>query len=649
MAGKKQANKDSSQAQTDDRKSPKEKKKAQGDGTRETVESIAIAFILAFLFRTFQTEMYVIPTGSMAPTLYGRHKEVTCPGCNHEFTLGASSEIDQQTGLLKSGDRIEYCVCPNCRRAVDVLTAPAFNGDRILVNKQVSEYRRYDVVVFKNPEQAHVNYIKRLVGLPGETVRIRSGNIWSRPNDDEDARWEIQRKADPSVQKAIQLLVYDDSTPPSKLLQAGWPERWVPSTRDENARSVGGWPERDNQWIADREARTFQCEATGAAEMQWLRYRHLVPSQMDWLEADIQGTTSNSADASLISDFCGFNAVCRGPFQNFDGSVSISEYTENAFWVGDLTLNLTLDVQASDSEGVVVLELVEGPGTYRVQFDLNSGTVRLLRKSVTNRASDEFQEWASGECGVVAGDTYGIAFANVDDRLSLWVNDELIEFDQSTEYDDPTPDAPLATTADLAPCGIAVSHANVVVADLLIQRDIYYRNDTIRFVSQLAYGHDRPNFGLGIPRNCNESGDPYHTPLPEDNLNLLLNSPQLWSEKYRELAARQRDLCGEYLDYRLEEGEYLMFGDNSPRSKDSRLFDYESRPLAGVFSHRYAVLEKDLIGKALFVCWPHGVPFLNDGKGITIWHHRSRQGSVKDYPSVRVPFYPNFSRMKKIR
>ena len=42
---------------------------------RDTIESIVFAFILAFLFRTFEAEAFVIPTGSMAPTLYGRHKE----------------------------------------------------------------------------------------------------------------------------------------------------------------------------------------------------------------------------------------------------------------------------------------------------------------------------------------------------------------------------------------------------------------------------------------------------------------------------------------------------------------------------------------------------------------------------------------------
>jgi signal peptidase I len=98
-----------------------------------------------------------------------------------------------------------------------------------------------------------------------------------------------------------------------------------------------------------------------------------------------------------------------------------------------------------------------------------------------------------------------------------------------------------------------------------------------------------------------------------------------------------------------------MFGDNSPRSKDSRLFDYYNRPRWGVDGHRYAVKEKDLIGKALFVFWPHGVPFLNDGQGFTITNHKERSQNGRgaavriNYPSYRFPFYPNVSRMKKIR
>ena len=72
------------------------------DGWRETFESIVIAFILAFLFRTFEAEAFVIPTGSMAPTLMGAHKDLLCPNCGYRDQAGASSEAEdlaRQRGL----------------------------------------------------------------------------------------------------------------------------------------------------------------------------------------------------------------------------------------------------------------------------------------------------------------------------------------------------------------------------------------------------------------------------------------------------------------------------------------------------------------------------------------------------------------------
>src|SRR3990170_581045 len=103
---------------------------------RETMEAIAVAFILAFLFRTFEAEAFVIPTGSMAPTLYGRHKEATCPKCGSHICVGASDEFDADMGALFEGSRLMSALCPNCRyENTDMKDALAFNGDRILVNK----------------------------------------------------------------------------------------------------------------------------------------------------------------------------------------------------------------------------------------------------------------------------------------------------------------------------------------------------------------------------------------------------------------------------------------------------------------------------------------------------------------------------------
>ncbi len=60
--------------------------------TRETIESIVVAFTLAFLFRTFEAEAFVIPTGSMAPTLQGRHQDIDCPMCGYAYRVSASQE-----------------------------------------------------------------------------------------------------------------------------------------------------------------------------------------------------------------------------------------------------------------------------------------------------------------------------------------------------------------------------------------------------------------------------------------------------------------------------------------------------------------------------------------------------------------------------
>ncbi|HBS27851.1 MAG TPA: signal peptidase I, partial [Phycisphaerales bacterium] len=58
---------------------------------------------------------------------------------------------------------------------------PLRAGDRILVQKYLYELfppERWDVVVFKNPESATQNFIKRLVGLPNEQVWLADGDVF---------------------------------------------------------------------------------------------------------------------------------------------------------------------------------------------------------------------------------------------------------------------------------------------------------------------------------------------------------------------------------------------------------------------------------------------------------------------------------------
>ena len=209
---------------------------------RETVESIVLALILAFLFRTFEAEAFVIPTGSMAPTLQGRHKDIRCPKCGYEYRTGASKEVDD-AGNPVNCELIE-ATCPMCGYTVNAGAAggndskyPSYNGDRIIVNKfayDISDPRRWDVVVFKYPGDAKINYIKRLVGLPNERIRIQDGDIYVAPLNSENfqiaqaaaqaprhvaagVRQRLCRAGADSSRHAVSLAIVDPAGPAARL------------------------------------------------------------------------------------------------------------------------------------------------------------------------------------------------------------------------------------------------------------------------------------------------------------------------------------------------------------------------------------------------------------------------------------------------
>src|SRR4051794_41881985 len=62
------------------------------ENIKETIESILVAFILAFVFRAFVVEAFVIPSGSMAPTLLGAHMRYRCLECGYQFDVNYPSE-----------------------------------------------------------------------------------------------------------------------------------------------------------------------------------------------------------------------------------------------------------------------------------------------------------------------------------------------------------------------------------------------------------------------------------------------------------------------------------------------------------------------------------------------------------------------------
>jgi len=174
-----------------------------------TFEWLITAFLLALLFRAFVMEAFRIPTGSMANTLKGAHFRLRCLQCGYEYDYGLGNyRLPRDTiphGYLKPMSSR----CPSCGHyQATGGTMPVSNGDRILVLKcmyQFFEPKQWDVVVFKNPLDPTINYIKRLVGRPGETVKIIDGDIY--------IDGQISRKPT-NVQDELWMPVYDNDYRP---------------------------------------------------------------------------------------------------------------------------------------------------------------------------------------------------------------------------------------------------------------------------------------------------------------------------------------------------------------------------------------------------------------------------------------------------
>jgi signal peptidase I len=104
---------------------------------REYFESIVIAVILALFIRTFVVQAFKIPTGSMENNLLiGDHLLV------NKLVFGPTVS------------RLERALMP------------------------VGRIKRGDVIVFKYPEEPERDFIKRVIGLPGETLEVREKKVY---------------------------------------------------------------------------------------------------------------------------------------------------------------------------------------------------------------------------------------------------------------------------------------------------------------------------------------------------------------------------------------------------------------------------------------------------------------------------------------
>jgi signal peptidase I len=142
---------------------------------RTICQWIVGVFVAAAIAHTWLAMGLVVPVtvagSSMAPTLQGPRRMFRCDACQFEFPVALDQLIDD-----------DRAVCPRCgQSSARRCDHPDLRGDRLLVDRTafvLRQPRRWEVVVFRAPEDANQLFVKRIVGLPGETVAIRNGEVW---------------------------------------------------------------------------------------------------------------------------------------------------------------------------------------------------------------------------------------------------------------------------------------------------------------------------------------------------------------------------------------------------------------------------------------------------------------------------------------
>ncbi len=629
------------------------------DNTREIVETVVFVVVLVLLLKSFAAEAFVIPTGSMAETLWGYQKVVTCPTCKYQFPVNASKEADAQEGAKL--ETIVGCTCPNClqeialkakfrftddllknieekmlrdtgarslppglRSKLEDLTRKSYegresfaeelqrvfgneqpelqqallslvpahpkesqpgvvsipdpgwtSGDRVLVSKFIYEMfgslpNRLDVVVFKfpgdsgggegpwphsGPQKNHVpiNYIKRLIGLPGEMIAIKGGKLYVLPADKvrdlnlgfddlagfvgperEERRRQLWRRSfEDNNHKSIDFMHVDDrkmheafekglfgiiKKPPEALLSMRrnvYDNDHQPSDQTPNRVR---WPATD-EWKA---AGTNGFEYTPEGkDLHWLRYRHVLRGDSD--------------KPQLIADVMGYNSNIPGQGQN------------GSNWVGDLSLDCEAVVDRA--EGELALELSRGNDRFRAVWDLSNGRCTLYRLGTKEKEPGTKLDSAETKLGK---GTSRLRFANVDRRLTVWVDNHVVEWSggkPGVDYD-VAADADVPTDNDLHPASIGAANAAVRVQKIKLWRDTYYTLDPSR--------PDPQNVDFFDPAKWNAASTQFKT-------------------------------------FYVQPGHFLCLGDNSPQSSDGR--------------HWGLVPERLLLGRAQVVYYPFYFPW----------------------------------------
>ncbi|WP_165244352.1 signal peptidase I [Paludisphaera soli] len=373
---------------------------------RQTVDLLVALCLGVLLFRTFSAEAYVVPTGSMAPTLLGHHRELTCPNCKFPFDVGLDDEAPPARP-----------VCPNCGRSgFDREPVVTSNGDRVLVQKFLYDFRapeRWEVAVFHYPGDPTQAYVKRVVGLPGESIRIAGGDVW--------VDGVVARKGPEDV-RAMRMLVHDSRfTPADSDRYPRWSFRRGASLQGDPT----GWSQGPDGF------RREPTNPPGDGD-DWIVYRNWDPGLGRY---------------APIRDYYGYN----GGDVRSDNPVA----------------DVGLEARVALGEGVdsLVLSLRSAGDRFVVRVPTRADEpVEVTRNGAARKVFALANPLAAAE----AGGMHTVEASLFDDRLMVAVDGSPLF--EPLDYDDPSE----ARWNDESPAAIGVRGGSAHVPEVRIYRDVHY-------------------------------------------------------------------------------------------------------------------------------------------------------------------------------
>ena len=359
----------------------------------------------------YKTVAGSIVGSSMAPAVVGRHYQCTCGECGLVFRCD-----------LEQADERDLLVCPNCGFGKidrnDEASCQLKPEQAVEIKLENKSPERWQMVVFSMTQSRDSQTkagIKRVVGLPGETISINKGNLYAN---------DLLLRKPIAIQKSVRVPVYD-----SKYYSDKTP-RWVsisPST-----------------WNVDSQG--LALEGTGQSNLAWVSY----------IQRRCYATKKDPSKIVSIEDSYGFN----------------QSLTRDLNATSEIFLETEVEYAPSDEIGVRFYQ--NGVG-YEFLIRVDNSSLSFRKLGIESESNDVEQKTFNSD--LIRGGKFSLEFSSFDQQLFLLINQQQIfsTLIESKNGDLPSPaNSDGSTQPDKVQIELGLGDSKSRFHRARIWRDLYY-------------------------------------------------------------------------------------------------------------------------------------------------------------------------------